>query len=463
MSEYKGDLTRRAFIAATTTTAAVAWSGKLATAEVVPGKKSPNDKLNIAAIGSGGKGASDIMSCRRENIVALCDVDWERAAETLYNVKKQNESVKQFNDYREMLEAMPEIDACTISTPDHTHAPAAYLAMTKGKHVYVQKPLTHTIAEARFLQAVAKETGVTTQMGNQGHCQDGVRDLCEMMWDGAIGQVKEAHIWTNRPVWPQGIKDPLEAQPVPDTMSWDLWIGTAPFRDYNKGYAPFAWRGWWDFGCGAIGDMACHIMDPAFWSLKLYEAKTFTCELVEQKGMTAQTGPLTSTIKFEFPARGDMVPVTVYWHDGQAQPPRPDDIPAEQKLGDGNNGSLYYGENGYLTSGEYGGSSRLLPDERMKDYKMPEQSIPRIKHESPYDNWIDAIKAGEKSVSDFSYAGRLTEAANMGNVALHAGKKIEFDVEGFEITNDKALNNLLTKEYREGWEVPISKYVDIKA
>ena len=446
-------LTRRAFLAAATTTAAVAYAPRANTAEVVPGKKSPNEKLNIAGIGVGGKGLGDIMSCRRENVVALCDPDWDRAGEAFYKIK----GAKHYKDYRKMLEEMgDEIDACTVSTPDHTHAPAAYMAMKLGKHVYVHKPLTHTVAEARLLTKTAREMGVMTQMGNQGHCGNGVRELCEMVWAGAIGQVKETHIWTNRPVWPQGIPNPLPEEPIPATMDWDLWIGSAPMRPYNKGYAPFNWRGWWDFGCGAIGDMACHIMDPAFWSLKLIEAKTFTVQCIKQEGMNEQTGPLKSTIKFEFPARGDMGPVDVYWYDGGLQPKRPEGVPEGQKLGDGGNGSLFIGTEGIMTSGEYGGESRLLPDEKMAAYTRPAETIPRVKGQSPYRNWHDAIRTGKPAASNFDYAGPLTETANFGNIALHAGgKKLEWDVEKMVITNDQDANRLITKTYRQGWELPV--------
>lgn len=447
-------LTRRAFLAGTTTTALVT-SGVVRAndARVVPRKLSPNEKINVAGIGVGGKGMGDIFSCRRENVVALCDPDSERAGEAFYRFK----DVKKYADYRKMFDEMADdIDACTISTPDHTHAPAAYRAMSLGKHVYVQKPLTHTIAEARLLQKLAAEKDLTTQMGNQGHCGDGVRELCEMMWDGAIGGVTEAHIWTNRPIWPQGIKEPLPEQPIPDTLDYDLWIGTAPMRPYNKGYMPFSWRAWWDFGCGAIGDMACHIMDPAFWSLKLYEAKSYTVKVVYEEEMNSQTGPTKSTIKYKFPARGDMPPVTVCWYDGGMKPPRPEGIPADQKLGDGNNGSLYIGSDGYLTAGEYGGDARLLPDEKMADYKQPDETIPRVRGENPYRNWLEGIHEGKKSVSDFSYAGPLTEVANMGNVALHCGdKKLEVDVVNMRITNVPEANKFLTKEYRKGWELPV--------
>ena len=454
MSE-KFKLSRRAFLAATTTTAAVAAVGcatvKVNAARVVPKKHSPNEKINIAGIGVGGMGGGDVMGCTSENIVALADVDWKKAEETFYKLP----NAKQYKDYRKMLEEMDgQIDAVTVSTPDHTHAPAAYMAMNMGKHVRVQKPLTHTIAEARLLRQTARETGVITAMGNQGHSGDGVRELCEMIWAGAIGEVTEAHIWTNRPIWPQGIDKPLREHPVPETMDWDLWIGSAPFRPYNEGYAPFKWRGWWDFGCGAIGDMACHIMDPAFFALRLIDAPSFTCEVLEQEGMTSQTPPKKSVIKFQFPARAGMGPVDLYWYDGGILPKRPDGIPEDQKLGDGDNGSFFVGAAGVLTSGCYGDESRLMPDERMKEYTRPEPTIPRIPGGNPYKNWIYSIKANEPASSNFDYSGPLTEVANMGNVALLANAKIEYDFVNGVITNNQDANKFLTKEYRKGWELP---------
>ncbi|HNR32421.1 MAG TPA: Gfo/Idh/MocA family oxidoreductase [Candidatus Hydrogenedentes bacterium] len=453
----KLSLSRRAFLAATTTTATAAAFGSgcataaINTARVVPKKHSPNEKLHIAAIGAGGMGGGDIMSCRSENIVALADVDWKKAEETFVKLP----DAKKYKDYRRMLDEMgDQIDACTVSTPDHAHAPAAFMAMNMGIHVRVQKPMTHTIAEARLLRKLAHETGVTTAMGNQGHSGDGVRELCEMVWAGAIGEVKEAHIWTNRPIWPQGIAAPLPEQPVPETMDWDLWINCAPSRPYNEGYAPFKWRGWWDFGCGAIGDMACHIMDPAFWALRLMDASSFTCEVIEQEGMTDQTPPNKCVIKFQFPARAGMGPVDVYWYDGGLMPPWPEGVPADQKLGDGNNGSYFVGTEGVMTSGCYGGESRLLPDERMNDYTRPPQIIPRIPDGNSYQNWIYSIKTGEPASSNFDYAGPLTEVANMGNVALLARTKIEYDFVNGVVTNHKAANKWLTKEYRKGWELP---------
>ncbi len=450
----KHQVTRRAFLAATTTSAVIAATArkyKVNAAEVVPGKKSPNEKLNVAGIGVGGMGKGDIFNCMSENVVALCDVDWKQAEEAFVRMP----DAKQYKDYRKMLEEMgDEIDACTVSTPDHTHAPAAYMAMKMGKHVRVQKPLTHTIAEARLLAKTAKEMKVVTQMGNQGHAGHGVREMCEMLWSGAIGDVTEAHIWTNRPIWPQGIDRKMRAEEPPETMAWDLWIGSAPFREYNKAYAPFKWRGWWDFGCGAIGDMACHIMDPAFWALKLGEAPTFTCEVLKEEGMNDQTAPKKSVIKYEFPARLGMPAVDVYWYDGGLLPERPAEIPENEQLGEGDNGSLFIGTTGYATTGCYGGGTRILPEARMQDYKKPTPFLPRVPDENPYLNWLGCCKSGEQAVSDFSYAGPLTEVANMGNVALFAGKKLEYDVASMSFTNAPEANKYLTKEYRAGWELP---------
>lgn len=449
----KHTLTRRAFLSTATTTALVAGyaSGNplVNTARVIPRKLSPNERLNIASIGVGGMGHGDVMKCRSENIVALCDVDFKRAEETFYRLPK----AKQYKDFRVMLEEMDkEIDAVTVSTPDHIHAPAAYLAMTMGKHVRVQKPMTQTIAEARLLAKTAKETGVVTAMGNQGHSGNGIREMCEIIWSGAIGQIRESHTWTDRPIWPQGIANRPAAQPVPEHLDWDLWLGPAPWREYCSEYLPFNWRGWLDFGCGAIGDMACHIVDPVFWALKLYEAPSYTVEVVQQTGLTQETFPNSSIIKYEFPARGDMDPVTVYWYDGGLLPKRPEGVPENEKLGDGDNGSLFIGTDGVLTTGTYGGDTRMLPAERMKDFTMPTPTLERIPDENPYMHWINACKNGTEAVSPFSYAGPLTEFANMGNVALLAGEKIEFDVASMTITNNAAANKFLTKSYRKGFD-----------
>lgn len=457
-------MTRRAFLATATTTATLSLAAATAqnTAKVVPRKLSPNEKLNCAAIGAGGKGSSDIGACRKENVVALCDVDWDRGARGFEYYSK----AKRYRDYRNMLEEMPEIDAVTISTPDHTHAPAAYMAMKLGKHVYVQKPLTHTVAEARLLANTARETGVITQMGNQGHSGDGARKLCEMIWTGAIGQVLEAHVWTHRPVWAnQGRPDPLPQQRTPENLDWDRWIGAAPHRTYNRGYAPHDWRAWQDFGGGSLGDMACHIMDPVYWSLKLNDATDYTVEVVMQKGRNDETFPLTTTIKYSFPARGDMAPVDVYWYDGHWEedgekvynrPERPTGVPQDQELGDDNmNGSYFIGDNGLITTGEYGGRPRLLPDEKMADYTRPEPWLERIPDQNHAQNWLDACKSGTPSCSDFSYAGPFTEMVNFGNLVVKSAKKLHWDNTKGVVTNVADASEIVSKEYRKGWELPV--------
>lgn len=458
------ELTRRAFLAATTTTAAMTFTGAAAqpnTARVVPRKVSPNEKLNCAAIGAGGKGKSDIMNCNEtENVVAICDVDWKRAEETVSMLP----NAKRFTDFRNMLEQMPEIDAVTISTPDHMHAPAAYMAMRMGKHVYVQKPLTHTVAEARLLANVAKEMDVVTQMGNQGHSGDGVRELCEMVWSGAIGEVREAHVWTHRPVWKnQGVADPLPPMVTPEELDWDRWIGVAPWRPYNRGYAPHDWRAWRDFGGGALGDMACHIMDAPYMCLKLNERPEYTVEVVEQRGQNNETFPIMSTIKYSFVAGADMPAVDVYWYDGHwpengeevyNRPKRPAGVPENEPLGDDNaNGSYLIGDKGIVTQGEYGGNPRLLPKKVMDEYTKPDPWLERVPNQDHTQDWLQAIKNGRKSCSDFSYAGPFTEMVNFGNLVVVSGKKLHWDNVKGEVTN--ADKNIVSKEYRKGWELPI--------
>jgi predicted dehydrogenase len=465
------DMTRRAFLATATLSAAATTAKgedkpvKPNTAKVVPGKISPNETLNIAAIGAGGKGLSDARHMMTDaNIVALCDVDWDRAAQGFETFP----DAKRYKDYRNMLEDMPEIDACTISTPDHTHAPAAYMAMKMGKHVYVQKPLTHTVAEARLLTETAAEMGVVTQMGNQGHSGNGVREMCEMIWSGAIGKVREAHVWTNRPVWAnQGVGEPLPPQVTPENMDWDRWIGAAPMRPYNPGYAPHDWRAWQDFGAGALGDMACHIMDPVFMSLKLVESSDYTVEVIMQKGRNSETFPQTTTVKYSFPARGDMAPVDVYWYDGHwpdpktgeevfNQPKRPAGVPEGQVLGDrDSNGSFLIGDDGILTAGEYGGNPRLMPDEKMKDYTKPEPTLPRIPKQDHYLNWAHACKGEGEACSNFAYAGPFTEMVNFGNLVVKSGEKLHWDNKKGVVTNASNPKEIVSKEYRKGWELPI--------
>ena len=467
MSEMS--LSRRAFLAATTTSAVMTFTGAAAapnTAKVVPRKVSPNEKLNVAAIGAGGKGAGDITGFQNlgENVVALCDVDWDRAAR-VFGIMP---NVPKYKDFRNMLEKHPEIDAVNVSTPDHMHAPAAYMAMKMGKHVYVQKPLTHTVAEARLLTLTAREMGVATQMGNQGHSDNGCRELCEMIWSNAIGNVQEAHVWTHRPVWKnQGRGEPFEPQTPPEGLDWDRWLGPAPWRPFNKAYAPHDWRAWQDFGAGSLGDMACHIMDPVYMCLKLNERPWFTVEVVMQEGVNKETFPLTSTIKYHFAAGAGMPEVDVYWNDGHwpdpknpaekiyNRPKRPAGIPDTCVLGDNDmNGSFLIGENGIITQGEYGGNPRLVPDEKMASYKKPDPTIPRIKDQDHFLNFLEACKGGEPACSNFDYSGPFTEMVQFGNLVVKSGKKLRWDNVKGEVTNVRNAKEIVSKEYRKGWELP---------
>ena len=412
-------------------------------------------KLKLGAIGCGGQARTDIAGCNSENFVAFADVDWNNARQ----IFEENPQVPRYKDFREMLDKHPEIDAVTVTTPDHNHAIIASTAMVQGKHVYVQKPLTHCVGEARYLTELARKTGVVTQMGNQGHSWNGTREMCEIIWSGDIGQVHTVHIWTNRPIWPQGLGRPTERMEVPDHLDWDLWIGPAPMRPYHSTYQPFSWRGWWDFGCGALGDMTCHIADAANWSMRLSEVGPTSVELVSEEGNNKETFPRKSRLKYEFPARGDMVPVTIYWHDGGNMPPRPEGVPETDLLGDGPNGTLFIGTKGLATCDTYGDNARLLPNSVMKDYKRPDPTIPRIeppdKWKSPYVEWIAAIKDGKKPGSNFDYSGPLTEWIVMGNLALRfPGEKIEWDAKNMRVTNLKKANKHVMREYRKGWALP---------
>ncbi len=443
-------LSRRNFLKSAGTT--------LAAAYVVPrqvlggaGYQAPSDTLNIASVGCGGKGRTDVAGVSGENIVALCDVDAVRASETF----EKFPSVPKYTDWRRMLEQVKGIDAVTVTTPDHTHAIIAMSALQLGKHVFVQKPLTHTIQEARKLTLAAREAGVATQMGNQGHSWEGNRLICEWVWSGAIGPVREAHAWTNRPrgYWPQGahIAKPPEIPAVPSTLNWDVWVGPAPYRPYHPAYAPHDWRGWWDFGCGAIGDMACHIMDTPVWALKLRDPDTVHAYSTP---FNNETYPLASVVHYEFPAREDMPPAKLTWYDGGMMPERPPELEPGRMMGDQDGGVLLVGENGSIMCGCYGRNPRIIPETKMQDFEPPPQTIPR----SPgiYQGWIEAAKTGGQASSNFDYAGPLTEIALLGNVAIQfqdRNMKLEWDGENMQVTNLPEANEWMARqnEYRPGW------------
>ena len=416
---------------------------------------SPNNKLNIAAIGVGGMGSGNIEKCSEENIVALCDVDLKRGGKTFGAHPK----AKRFRDFRVMLDKMEkEIDAVIIATPDHTHAVATMDAMRRGKHVYTQKPLTHTIWEARQLTEASKRYGVATQMGNQGHSSNGARQTVEWIRAGVIGEVREVHCWSDRPLrgtrfekrlyWPQGVADrPEKKEEVPDTLDWDLWMGPAPYRDYSSAYVPFNWRGWWDFGTGALGDMGCHIIDHPYWALKLGYPTSVEASSTH---IHSETAPLASLVTYHFPARGELPPVRMVWYDGGIKPPRPEELePHEEWPVDG---VLYVGDRGKIMHKSHGGKPTLLPLSRMNDFQRPDETLPRIKgsHEQ---NWINACKGGAPACSNFNYSGPLTEVVLLGNLAIRTEGHLLWDGPNMRVTNNEAANEFVRREYRQGWRL----------
>ena len=440
MAESK-NINRRQFLknAAKTTAVASAFT-------FVPSRAfGANERLNIAVVGVGGMGNSNLNAVGSENIVALCDVDDEYAAKS-YDEFPQ---AKRHCDFRKMLEKEKDIEAVVVATPDHTHAVIAMAAMKMGKHVYVQKPLTHNVYEARMLTEAAKKYKVITQMGNQGHSGEGIRLVCEWVWSGAIGKVKEAHAWTNRPhgYWAQGIERPEGTPPVPKTLDWDLWLGPAQHRPYNPAYHPFSWRGFWDFGTGALGDMACHIMDPVYWSLKLgYPIGVRSISTP----VNNETAPISSMVEYKFPARGDLPPVTFTWYDGGLTPTLPDELGIGRRMGDASGGALLIGDKGKIVCGCYGKSPRLLPDSLMQEVGKPPKMIPRVKTSHEMD-WVRACKEGKAPSGEFSYSGPFTEVVLLGNLAIRTNKRLEWDGPNMKVTNLPEAEKYVRREYRQGW------------
>ncbi len=411
------------------------------------GGQAPSNKLNVAGIGVGGRGAADIGACEGENVVALCDVDSKQAGETFKKFPK----AKIYKDFRRMLdEEEKNIDAVTIGTPDHIHAPAAIRAMRMGKHVYVEKPMAHTVYEARRMTEVAKETGVVTQMGNQGHAGEGLRLYWEYIKSGVLGTIREVHVWSDRATgwWPQGLNRPADTPPVPDTLDWNLWLGPAPWRPYNPAYVPSKWRGWWDFGCGALGDMAVHNADPAFFALELDAPMAVEAETSE---LFAETLPVWNIIKYEFPAKGDRPAVKLTWYDGGKLPERPAELEEGRRME--NNGILFVGDKGKLLGSSHAGPPRLIPESFMREVGRPEKLLGR----SPghHEEWIQACKEGkpQDAKSGFWYAGPFTEALLVGNLAVRLGKRVEWDAKTLRSPNCPEADNLISKFYRAGWEI----------
>jgi predicted dehydrogenase len=416
--------------------------------------RSPNGKLQIAGIGIGGKGHSDILQAGKlGNVIAICDID----DNTLGERAKDFPQAKKYNDFRKMFDELGRsIDAVTVSTPDHTHAAAAMMAMKMGKHVYCQKPLTHTVKEARELRLAARKYKVCTQMGNQGSAEDGLREAVEVVQAGAIGPVSEAHVWTNRPIWPQAPKltKRPDSKPAPPHVHWDEWLGPAPERPYADGYHPFAWRGFWDFGTGALGDMACHTANMAFRALKLGYPTSISAENGE---INSETYPGWAVITFHFPARGDLPPVKFVWYeghrDGQKVLPPKELLHGERPPG---SGSLIVGAKGVLYSpDDYGGRYVLLPKKDFEGFKPPAPTLPRNgrSDDGMKEEWVRAIMENKPEIaySNFDVAGLLTETILLGNVAMRAGKKLEWDGENMKFPNASDAEKFLHFEYRKGW------------
>ncbi len=408
------------------------------------GHVAPSDKLNIAGIGVGGVGGTNVNNCNSQNIVALCDVDWDYAS----GLFGKYPDAKKYKDYRKMFDEMGDsIDAVVVATPDHTHAIIAATAMKMGKHVYVQKPLTHSVYESRMLTQLANEHKVATQMGNQGNSGEGIRQTCEWIWDGAIGEVTEVHAWTNRPIWPQGLERPKETPSTPPTLAWDLFIGPAKWRPYHPSYTPWNWRAWWDYGTGALGDMANHIVDPAFWALKLGQPTSLSGSSTQ---VNTESAPFSEIVHYDFPDRGKigkikLPPLKMTWYDGGLMPPRPEELKDGQIMGDQSGGVLFIGTKGKLMTGCYGRDPILLPDELHNDYKRPEPSIRRIENAMSGGHELDWIRACKESPdsrvetsSNFNYSGPLNEVVVMGNLAVRLQdlkRKLLWDGENMKITN----------------------------
>lgn len=436
-------VTRRSFITSTATAAA---GFTILPSHVIAGlgHTPPGSKLNIAAIGVGGIGYRNLKNMETENIVALCDVDWDYAGRSSF---KAWSLAKQYKDYRVMFDRQKDIDAVLVATPDHSHALPAMIAMRMGYHVYVQKPLAHTVYESRILAETARTFRVATQMGNQGNSDDGIRKICEWIWAGTIGEVTRVDAWTNRPIWPQGLERPSREQRIPKNLDWDLFIGTAPYRPYNEIYTPWNWRGWWDFGTGALGDMACHILDPVCMALKLEHPSSVQASSTP---LFAESAPNAEMVVYEFPRRDNLPKVampglTVTWYDGGLMPPRPDELLPGETMGDPDGGCIFYGTRGKIMCGAYARNPRLLPSSEMDHFNQPSNSIRRIPdamtggHEQ---DWIRACKESRETrleaSSHFGYSGTLNEIVMLGVLAVRLqslGRKLFWDGKNMQFTN----------------------------
>jgi predicted dehydrogenase len=409
-----------------------------------PGQPSANNKLNIAGVGVGGMGSGDIRRVPSENIVAICDPDASHAARSA----RQFPNAKIYDDFRKMLDTQKDIDAVMVATPDHNHAMVTMTALRMGKHVFCQKPLTHSVHEAIAVAEAAKKAEVATQMGNQGQASEAARLTCELIWAGAIGKVREIHSWSNRrpDISPRGIPRPQDTPPVPAHLNWDLWLGPAPERPYHPSYHPFRWRGWWDFGTGVLGDIGCHNLSAAFKALKLgWPTSVEACSTHwnAPPAIRDETAPLASIVTYRFAAEGDRGEILLRWYDGGMMPPLPVEVEPGRNIFTGD-GTLIVGDQGVMLD------HRLLPDAKMQEFGKPPQVLPR----SPghYQEWIDACKGGKPAGSNFvDHAGLLAAVVLMGNIAIRTQEKLYWDPDALKFKNSDAANALLNPPYRTGW------------
>ena len=464
------NITRREFIGSTSAAAAAftiisgCSMGRLT-------RPTPSNKVNVAFIGTGGQGCGNIKGTLGNldvQVIAVCDVNEEsdysrfyyddptagmkpalNIVETYYAEQTKSGLYKGctgYVDFHEMLENEKDIDAVVVSTPDHVHAVACMAAIKKGKHVFCEKPLTHSVYETRMVTEAARKAGVATQMGNHGNSEEGIRLTVEWIRAGAIGPVREVHAWTSAggAEWTDLSERPQDTPPVPETLDWDRWLGPALYRPYHSAYAPYNWRGWWDFGTGGIGDMACHNFDPAFWALDLGHPETVEAS---SSKLNPESYPTACLYRYKFPARNGQGPVYVTWYDGGLMPPRPDELEPERKMG--NNGILFVGSKGKILAPGWGGTPRIIPETKMQAYQRPPKTIPRTK--GHHRSWLDACKGGKPASSNFDYAGPLTEAVLLGNVALRTGKKLYWDGPSMKATNALDADQFIKPQFRPGW------------
>jgi predicted dehydrogenase len=453
-------MTRRGFLGSAAAAAAftVVPSGVLAGSGQTP----PSERINVAIIGTGGQGIVNMQQLFQEpdvRIAGLCDINDESDYSMFYYggtaglkpaldlVRRQyGQPCPTYRDYNEMLDK-EDIDAVLVATPDHSHAVISLAAIARKKHLYCEKPLCRTVYETRVVTEAAHKAGVATQLGNFGHSSEDIRLYCEWIWDGAIGDVQEVHAWTSTGArrWSDLTDRPKETPPVPAGFDWERWLEPVPSRPYHPDYAPVRWRAWWQFGAGTIGDFAVHHLDPAFWALKLDQAARYEVE-ASSYGTTDEVCPAASLVYYHFPARAGMAPVRIVWYEGGVMPPRPAELEAGRRIED--NGILFIGSKGSILGGGWGRSPRIIPEAKMRAYKRPERTLPRVA--GHHRNWLDACKGKGRPSTHFDYAGPLTEFCLMGNVALRAGSKLAYDPKAMQVTNVAEANRFIRPEYREG-------------